>query len=96
MTGPERAAAPAATGAATMRPSRNRESRSTTRACELEVVAEIYRQRLDLDGVIQALAQIHARQECDRCKTPPPPAARWPGDRWARDTRPDCMCGRLR
>ena len=40
------------------------------------------------------VTQLKERLACDRCSTPPPPAPRWPGDRWATDTRPPHTCGR--
>lgn len=48
-------------------------------------------------GTVEArLRRLIARLSCPRCSTPPPPDPRWPGDRWARDTRPACMCGQSR
>jgi hypothetical protein len=43
----------------------------------------------------EEVMEIRERLSCARCSTPAPPPARWPGDLWARDSRPPKhTCGR--
>ena len=50
-----------------------------------------------LEALENEVRTLRAQLDCGRCSSPTPPSPRWPGDLWARDSRPPShTCGRSR
>ena len=47
-----------------------------------------------LQSLDDEVEELRTRMDCDACSAPAPPTPRWPGDKWARDTRPPHTCRR--